>query len=143
MNTLLIGQRYILTRIHDEKTKQPMNSESLVEILKKCRKDGSNIVTVKYITGHTSKINTVQEICYDNYEFDFAEDKYKEMQEEFMRFKVMEREVRANFDNYLEIKDEVHTKIRQYKEMEWEIMFLRFAFIIIIWMYIKGIIKMG
>lgn len=142
MNTLLIGQRYIITRIHDGNTKPPMDIESLVEILR-INNGISNIVTVKYLSGRTDKINTIQKIYYDNYTFEFAEDKYKELQEEFMRFKVMEAEVRANLESYLEMKDEIHKNIKRYKEMEWEIMFLRGAIIIIIWMYIKGVIKMA
>lgn len=142
MNTLLIGQRYIITRIHDGNTKPPMDIESLVQILR-INKGDSKIVTVKYLSGRTDKINTIQKIYYDNYTFEFSEDKYKELQEEFMRFKVMETEVRANLESYLEMTDEIHKNIKRYKEMEWEVLFFRFAFIVIIWMYIKGIIKMA
>lgn len=141
MNTLLIGQRYVITRIHDGNTKLPMDIESLVEILR-INKGNANMVTVKYLSGRTDKINTIQKICYDNYTFEFSEDKYKELQQEFMRFKVMEAEVRANLESYLKMKDDIHKNIKRYKEMEWEVLFFRFAFIIIIWMYIKGVIKM-
>ena len=138
MNTLLIGQRYLIAPIYNRNTKPHMNNELLVEIL---HINGSDsIVTVKYLSGPTNKINTIQKIYYDNYTFEFAEDKYKELQEEFKQFKVMEAEVRANLESYLEMKDEIHKNIKRYKEMEWEIMFIRGAIIVIIWMYIKGII---
>jgi len=142
MNTLLIGQRYIIRSINNGNTKPPMDIESLVEILK-INNGTSNIVTVKYLSGLSSKINTIQKIYYDNYTFEFVGDKYKELEEEFVRFKLIEAEVRTNLDKYLEIKDEIHTNIKRYKEMEWEVMILRFAFIIIIWMYIKGVIKIA
>jgi hypothetical protein len=142
MNSLLIGQRYIIRRIHNGNTKPPMDIESLVEILK-INNGTSNIVTVKYLSGLSSKINTIQKIYYDNYTFEFVGDKYKELEEEFMRFTLIEAEVRTNLDKYLEIKDVIHKNIKRYKEMEWEVMILRFAFIIIIWMYIKGVIKIA
>lgn len=142
MNTLLIGQRYIITRIHDRNTKPPMDIEQLVEIIKICNST-SNVVTVKYLSGSIGKIDSIQKIDYNKYTFHFAGDKYKELEEELLRFKVIEREVRANLNGYLEIKDEIHKNIKRYKEMEWEIMFFRFAIIIIIWMYIKGVIKIA
>jgi hypothetical protein len=140
MNSLIIGQRYEIIRKHNGDTKPPMPYESLVEIVDYNRK-GSGFVTIKYITGPVQKINKIETIKYDNYDFVYKGDEYAQLQDEFIRFKTIESEVQKNLEEYKIMRDDIHKNIKRYKELEWEVLFLRAAFIIMIWMYIKGVIK--
>ncbi len=49
--------------------------------------------------------------------------------------------IKKTYDEYYRFKDEMAKKIKEYKQMELEIMFMRGAFIIIIYMYIFGFIR--
>ena len=140
MNNLIIGQQYMITRKHDGNTKPPAPVDTLVEIMGYDKKR-YGFVVVKYIRGFYEQINTTEKIKYDDYEFEYSGDTYTKLQDEFARFKVIQGEVQANLKDYIKMKDEIHKDIKRYKEMEWEVLFLRAAIIIIVWMYIKGVIK--
>jgi hypothetical protein len=140
MNSLLVGQKYIITRNYvDESKKPPFENEWIVEVL------GINrylhLVNVKYLSGYASLIGKVVDIPYNNYSFKFAGSENDRIKEEFMRWKAIESEVKAKLNDYIKIRDEIQTNIKRYKEMEWEVYFLRGAIILIIWLYIKGVIQ--
>ncbi len=108
MDYLEVGQKYIIEPKYDTSNKPPMTIESIVEIVG-LKPDS---ITVKFLSGLVEKINTIEDIKYDRYEFTYY-------------------------------NDSVLYKAKPYKEMECENLFLRAAIIIIIWMYIMGIIKIG
>jgi hypothetical protein len=108
MDYLEVGQKYIIEPKYDTSKKPPMTIESIVEIVG-LKPDS---ITVKFLSGLVEKINTIEDIKYDKYEFTYY-------------------------------NDSVLYKAKPYKEMECENLFLRAAIIIIIWMYIMGIIKIG
>jgi hypothetical protein len=140
MNALLIGQKYIITCEHDSThQKPPAVNEWLVEVLGFNRE--LRLVNVKFLSGASYQIGNTRYIEYDNYKFSLEGDYYTQIKKEFMQFKAMEAEVRSNLDNYMAIREDIEKRIKHYKEMEWEVLFFRAAFIIIVWMYINGTIR--
>ena len=140
MNSLLIGQKYIITCEYDSThQKPPVENEWLVEVLGFNRE--LRLVNVKFLSGASYEISNTRYIEYDKYKFSLEGDYYTQIKKEFIQFKAMEAEVRSNLKNYMVIREDIEKRIKHYKEMEWEVLFLRAAVIIIIWMYINGTIR--
>lgn len=136
MNSLIIGQKYIITRKYDESKKPAITNEWLVEVLALNR--DLLTVNVKFITGALLLVGKVREIKYTNYDFQFAGDKIKEGS---MQFKAIQSEYHSNLDEFKKLRDEIQKNSKYYKDLELEVLFLRGAIIVIVWMYIWGTIQ--
>ncbi len=139
-SSLIIGQQYIITKKYvNPDVKPPMEVEMRVEILEKLT---NNTVLVKILTGRVIYVNTTRKIPIDKYNFEKVTNIYKEVQDTVRWANQVNADIIKKAEEFETFKNEVKTKLEEYNKIKTEVIFLRIAFLVIIYMYIMGVIKM-
>lgn len=127
MNTLEIGRQYIIRskKINGGATNQPYIDEWLVKVLSFCDRNPDRVY-VKYLSGDDIIKGKERTISYKGYSFEeYADVEYlKKINEEI---KLLYKEVASKMDYY--------------KQLEKEVVFIRCAILVVIYMYIMGTIR--
>lgn len=139
-SSLIIGQQYIITKKYvNPDIKPPMEVEMRVEVLEKLT---NNTVLVKILTGRMIYVNTTRKIAIDKYNFEKVNNIYKEVRDTVRWANQVNADIIKKAEEFETFKNEVKTKLEEYNKIKTEVIFLRIAFLILIYMYITGVIKM-
>jgi Ser-tRNA(Ala) deacylase AlaX len=139
-SSLIIGQQYIITKKYvNPDVKPPMEVEMRVEVLDKLT---DNLVLVKILTGRLIYINKTRKIPIDNYNFEKVTNIYKEVNDTVRWANQVNADIIKKVEEFETFKNEVKSKLEEYNKIKSEVIFLRIAFLVIIYMYIMGVIKM-
>jgi hypothetical protein len=139
-SSLIIGQQYIITKKYvNPDVKPPMEVEMRVEVLEKLT---NNTVLVKILTGRVIYVNTTRKIPIDKYNFEKVTNIYKEVQDTVRWANQVNADIIKKAEEFETFKNEVKSKLEEYNKIKTEVIFLRIAFLVIIYMYIMGVIKM-
>jgi uncharacterized protein (UPF0305 family) len=139
-SSLIIGQQYIITKKYvNPDVKLPMEVEMRVEILEKLT---NNTVLVKILTGRVIYVNTTRKIPIDKYNFEKVTNIYKEVCDTVRWANQVNADIIKKAEEFETFKNEVKSKLEEYNKIKTEVIFLRIAFLVIIYMYIMGVIKM-
>jgi hypothetical protein len=126
MNSLEVGKQYLIrSKKISGATNQPYTDEWLVEVISFCDRNPDRIY-VKYLSGDDSIKDKERTISYKSYYFE----EYQDIE----YLKKINREIDLMYK-------EVKSKIEDYKQLEKEVLFLRGAILVIIYMYIMGYIR--
>lgn len=68
MDSLVVGQKYIIERKYDNSKKPSMTIETLVEIIEIDRKK-PGIITIRFLSGLVQNIGKIKDIVYNSYNF--------------------------------------------------------------------------
>ncbi len=139
-SSLIIGQQYIITKKYvNPDVKPPMEVEMRVEVLDKLT---DNLVLVKILTGRLIYINKTRKIPIDKYNFEKVTNIYKEVHDTVRWANQVNADIIKKAEEFETFKNEVKNKLEDYNKIKTEVIFLRIAFLVIIYMYIMGVIKM-
>lgn len=126
MNFLEVGKQYLIrSKKISGATNQPYTDEWLVEVLSFCDRNPDRVY-VKYLSGDDSIKDKERTISYKSYSF-----------EEYQGIEYLKKINEEISVMYKEVK----SKIEDYKQLEKEVLFLRGAILVIIYMYIMGYIR--
>ncbi len=140
-SSLIIGQQYIITKKYvNPDVKPPMEVEMRIEVLEKLT---NNTVLVKILTGRVIYVNTTRKIAIDKYYFEKVNNIYKEVQDTLKISNEINTNIKKKAEEFDAFKDEVTNKLQEYSKLKTEVVFLRIAILIIIYMYIFGVIKIN
>lgn len=139
-SSLIIGQQYIITKKYvNPDIKPPMEIEMRVEVLEKLT---NNVVLVKILTGRMIYVNTTRKIAIDKYYFEKVNNIYKEVRDTVRWANQVNADIIKKAEEFETFKNEVKSKLEEYNKIKTEVIFLRIAFLVIIYMYIMDVIKM-
>jgi len=139
-SSLIIGQQYIITKKYvNPDVKPPMEVEMRVEVLEKLT---DNLVLVKILTGRVIYVNKTRKIPIDKYNFEKVTNIYKEVNDTVRWANQVNADIIKKVEEFETFKNEVKSKLEEYNKIKTEVIFLRIAFLVIIYMYIMGVIKM-
>ncbi len=140
-SSLTIGQQYIITKKYvNPDIKPPMDVEMRIEVLEKLT---NNTVLVKILTGRMIYVNTTRKIAIDKYNFEKVNNIYKEVRDTVRWANQVNADIIKKAEEFETFKNEVKTKLEGYNKIKTEVIFLRIAFLVFIYMYIMGVIKMN
>ncbi len=139
-SSLIIGQQYIITKKYvNPDIKPPMEVEMRVEVLEKLT---NNTVLVKILTGRMIYVNTTRKIAIDKYNFEKVNNIYKEVRDTVRWANQVNADIIKKTEEFETFKNEVKSKLEEYNKIKTEVIFLRIAFLVFIYMYITGVITM-
>jgi hypothetical protein len=139
-----VGKEYIISLKNIDTSKKP---PSLLEWRVKViyvSNINPDIIHVKYLSGTPHDIGKQKYISLTKFNIQIIEEqqtieeKLEFIKGEFEKINKMKNEINKNTEEYDTFFKELNKKIEYYKSLEVEVMFLRGAILVIIYMYIMG-----